>query len=143
MNPMVGDVARSLHRLPCAPVSTNGAWDPYVQFFATGLQSSADATHDRMLALAKVQESFKERIRRSTLRADTPHALVDYAISHASFTVRGVEKGLGISYGRANSLVNQLAQLGVLAPLPFATKRATRRFYSPEIFDILTNNNQV
>ena len=70
-----------------------------------------------MLALVKVQESFKERIRRSTLRADTAHTLADYAIANTTFTVRAVERDLKISYGRANSLVSQLVQLEILAPL--------------------------
>lgn len=120
-------------------VSTKGAWDSFVRFFATGLEASANTTHERMKALVDTQESMKERIRHSTLRADTAHALVDFAISRSSFTVRAVEKSLGISYGRANILVGQLVQLGVLAPLGAATGGSGRRFYAPEAFAILVN----
>ncbi|WP_173158585.1 Fic family protein [Phytohabitans suffuscus] len=120
-------------------VSTTGAWDAFVRFFATGLESSANTTHERMKALVDAQESMKERIRHSTLRADTAHALVDFAISRSAFTVRAVEKSLGISYGRANGLVGQLVQLGVLAPLGAPSGSFGRRFYAPEAFAVLVN----
>ena len=120
-------------------VSTSGDWDPYIKFFATGLESSASTTHERMNALVKVQESLKERIRKSHLRADTAHALVDYAIANTSFTVRAVERTLRISYARANGLVAQLVQLGVLAPVETHSGSVSRRFYAPEAFAVLVN----
>lgn len=118
-------------------VSTRGDWDSYVQFFATGLASSADTTHEQMLALVKVQESFKDRIRKSTLRADTAHTLADYAIANSVFTVRAVQKTLGVSYGRANTLVSQLVQLGILAPLGSSAGTSNRRFYAPEALEVV------
>ncbi len=117
-------------------VSTNGAWDAYVSFFARGLEASAAATHTKMLALVGIQKELKERIRRSNLRAETAQHLVDFAVANVSFTVRQVEKALGISYGRANGLVSQLIELDVLAPVK--SHSASRRFYAPSVFDILT-----
>jgi Fic family protein len=118
-------------------VSTNGEWDSYVAFFATGLESSAKTTHQRMDALVEVQRSLKETIRLSNLRADTAHALVDFAVAHTTFTVRAVERNLEISYGRANGLVQQLVQLGILAPLKAGS--ASRRFCAPKVLAVLTN----
>jgi Fic family protein len=117
-------------------VSTAAAWDTYVQFFARGLEASAKRTHDRMIALVKIQSEMKEIVRESTLRADTAHALVDFAVSNISFTVRAVEKELKISYGRANGLVSQLVQLEVLTPLR-TQSGGTRRFYAPRVYDVL------
>lgn len=117
-------------------VSTDGNWDSYVAFFARGLEASAKRTLSRMERLVVVQQSMKERVRQSALRADTAHALVDYAVAHVTFNVRQVERDLGISYGRANGLVGQLVQLGLLSPLP--TDGGTRRqFYAPEVYGIL------
>jgi len=120
-------------------VSADGNWDDYVRFFAMGLGASANTTHDRMNALVQVQESMKDRIRQSRLRADTAHALVDFAIARTSFTIRTVEKNLGISYGRANSLVQQLVQLEILAPVVTRQGTVSRRFYAPEAFDVLVS----
>jgi Fic family protein len=117
-------------------VSTEAAWDPSVQFFAQGLEASAQRTHDRMITLVKIQSEMKERVRESALRADTAHALVDFAVSNISFTVRAVEKELKIAYGRANSLVGQLVQLGVIAPLRTSSS-GTRRFFAPQVYEVL------
>jgi Fic family protein len=133
------EVRRSEYYDHLLAVSTHGSWDPYVRFFATGLESSANTTHERMNALVEVQESMQERIRNSTLRADKAHALVDFAVSRTAFTVRAVEKSLGISYGRANGLVGQLVQLGILAPVKTHAGSVNRRFYAPEAFAVLVN----
>ncbi|RPF26276.1 Fic family protein [Georgenia muralis] len=130
------EVRRSDYYDRLLAVSTSGQWDGYISFFAQGLRESALKTRDQMLALVHVQGQLKELVRASKLRADTAQALVDYAVGHISFTVRTVERDLHISYGRANGLIGQLVQLGVLAPLdPEGTYR--RRFYAPEVLRTL------
>ncbi|MFC5993921.1 Fic family protein [Pseudonocardia hispaniensis] len=117
-------------------VSTEAAWDPYVRFFAEGLEASAQRTHDRMIALVEVQSNMKDRVRKSKLRADTAYSLVDFAVSNISFTVRTVQRELELSYGRANSLVGQLVEIGVIAPLGIESG-GTRKFYAPEVYNVL------
>lgn len=117
-------------------VSTHNAWDGYVRFFAEGLRQAADDTRTQMVALVAVQSELKERVRASRLRGNTAHALVDLAVANPSFTVRKVESELGISYGRANALVGQLVDLGILRAIdPGAYKR---RFFAPRVLDVLT-----
>lgn len=118
-------------------VSCSANWNDYIAFFATGMQESAALTHRQMLALVKVQESLKDRARASSLRADTAHLLVDFAIAHTSFTVRSVQSALQVSYGRANTLVQQLVELDILRELWVAG--ATRRFSAPEVVDVIVN----
>lgn len=115
-------------------VSTDADWDAWVGFFARGLEESAHLTRRQMLALVDVQAGLKDVIRASHLRADTAHKLVDFAIAHPSFTVRQVERDLGISYGRANALVADLEELGVVALLRTGQPR---RFYAPEVLRVL------
>lgn len=117
-------------------VSADGDWDSYVRFFATGLEASARRTRDQMLALVSVQARLKEIVRASSLRADTAHALVDYAVAHTAFTVRAVQRDLQLSYARANGLVGQLVDLNVLAPLA-ASDTYRRRFYAPAVLRVL------
>jgi Fic family protein len=120
-------------------VSTDGNWDDFVRFFAAGLREAADNTHRQMLKLVAVQNDLKEIIRASPLRADSAHALVDFAVANPSFSVRKVEADLGISYGRANKLVGQLVDLGVLDVIdPDAYKR---RFFAPRVLDVLTEGS--
>jgi len=117
-------------------VSTDGDWDGFVGFFATGLQAAAELTRRQMITLVTVQSELKDVVRSSTLRADSAQALVDLAVANPTFTVRRVEADLGLSYGRANKLVGQLVDLGVLAAVdPDAYKR---RFYAPRVLDVLS-----
>lgn len=116
-------------------VSARGDWDGYIQFFAKGLASAAEQTKNQMIALVAVQAELKDRLRASTLRADSAHALVDLAVANPSFTVGKVESELGLSYGRVNKLVGQLVDLNILSALdPGAYKR---RFYSPRVMAVL------
>lgn len=117
-------------------VSCEGSWDEWVSFFAQGLEESAQTTQAQMLRLVAVQSELKEAVRASSLRADSAHALVDYAVAHPSFTVRQVERDLGLSYGRANALVAQLVDLDVLSETG-ATYR--RRFFAPAVLNVLLN----
>ncbi|MBU9766072.1 Fic family protein [Mycobacterium sp. TNTM28] len=117
-------------------VSTDGAWDGFVRFFALGLQESAISTRHQMLELVAVQSELKDVIRASALRADSAHALVDFAVAHSSFTVRNVEAGLAISYGRANKLIGQLMDLGVLDVVDADAYK--RRFFAPRVLEVLT-----
>lgn len=117
-------------------VSTHNDWDAFVRFFARGIAQAADSTHTEMNALAAVQSELKDIVRSSHLRADSAHNVVDLAVANPTFTVRKVEAEIGISYARANKLVAQLTELGVLRVLnPHEYKR---RFYSPKVFEVLT-----
>lgn len=116
-------------------VSARNDWDGFVLFFAEGLRQAAETTRREMIALVSVQTELKEVLRASTLRADSAHALVDLAVANPSFTVRKVESDLQISYGRANKLVAQLVELGILDVAdPDAYKR---RFFAPRVLDVL------
>lgn len=116
-------------------VSTHGKWDAYVRFFASGIRESAAMTQRQMMALVSVQEQLKDEVRASSLRADTAHLLVDYAVANPSFSVRAVERDLGLSYARANKLVGQLVDLGVLKPTN--ADSYNRRFTAPKVLRVI------
>jgi len=117
-------------------VSTDSRWDEWVSFFATGIEASAMSTREQMLALVEVQAALKERVRASSLRADSAHAAVDFAVGHPSFTVRNLQDALGLTYGRTNKLVEQLIAIDVLEPHDqFGTYG--RRFSAPQVLEVL------
>lgn len=116
-------------------VSRDGDWDGWLTFFAEGLAASAVQTREQMLRLVEVQAEMKEVIRQSTLRSDNAHSLVDYAVARPSFTVRQVERTLGVSYGRANRLVSDLLKLGLLETLEAGG--TSRRFFAPRVLDVI------
>ncbi len=117
-------------------VSTEGAWDAWVHFFAAGLEQSARDTHQQLQRLLAVQDELKERVRASPLRADNALKLVDVSVARPSFTARQVEADLAISYARANGLIAQLVELGILEPVRKSTNY-DRRFRAPRIHAVL------
>ena len=117
-------------------VSTDSRWDDWVGFFATGIEASATSTREQMLSLVQVQTALKEQVRASSLRADSAHTAVDFAVGHPSFTVRDLQGALGLTYGRTNKLVEQLIAIAILEPLaPFGTYN--RRFCAPAVLEVL------
>jgi Fic family protein len=117
-------------------VSTTGDWDGFVRFFARGIRAAADSTRAELIALSAAQKELKDVIRGSALRADNAHLLVDLAIANPAFTVRKVQAELGVSYGRANKLVGQLVDLGVLEVVDQGAYK--RRFFAPKVLAVLT-----
>jgi Fic family protein len=116
-------------------VSSAGDWDGFVSFFATGIYASAKSTLRQLNALIEAQESMKQVVRDSPLRADSALQLVDFAVANTVFSVRQVQRGLQVSYGRANGLVAQLCELGVLAEL--RARSNERRFHAPQVLQVL------
>lgn len=116
-------------------VSTEGDWDTFLTFFASGLEAAATSTRQQMLELAAVQDELKETVRSSALRSAHALALVDFAVANPSFTARKVETALGLSYGRANSLIGQLVDLGILEPINPGSQ--PRRFTAPRALRVL------
>ena len=117
-------------------VSTVGDWDGWVRFFARGLGESAHGTREQMAQLLAVQEELRDRVRRSGLRADSAHLLVEFAVANPSFTANDVRDSLGLSYPRANKLIRQLIDLGALQQVYPGTYN--RRFFAPAVLEVLT-----
>lgn len=62
-------------------------------------------------------------------------SLVGFSLARPIFTVRQVERRLGVSYVRANNLVAQLVDAGVLAKYDAA--RHNRSFTAPDVLGVL------
>ena len=121
-------------------VSADGDWDSFLSFFARGLADAATGTKEQMLVLVSVQEKLRERVRTSSLRSARALSLVDLAVANPSFTVRRVEREMGLSYGRANSLVSQLADLGILRIVNPGSQ--PRRYTAPEVLWVLLSGGR-
>lgn len=116
-------------------VSTQGDWDAFLTFFASGLADSATATREQMLDLVQVQERLREQVRGSRLRAAHALTVVDLAVASPALTVRRVAQKTGLSYGRANNLLGQLVDLGLLKVVNPDSQ--PRRFVAPAVLEVL------
>jgi Fic family protein len=119
-------------------VNTTGDWNSWVEFFAAGVAESARTTELRLMRLQSVQHELKDLVKASGLRADTAYSLVDFALGQSIFTVRQVERRLEISYARANQLVQQLIEAGVLTQ--YDDTSYSRRFTAPAVLRALTTS---
>ncbi|MGN6089742.1 MAG: Fic family protein [Actinomycetales bacterium] len=116
-------------------VSTRADWDTWIRFFADGLAESARATERSLHDLLSVQDELKARVRAAGLRAESAMGVVDFALSQPIFTVRAVQRRLGVTYARANKLVGQLIDAGVLRQYDEAVY--DRRFIAPDVLGVL------
>lgn len=116
-------------------VSTDGNWNGYLSFFARGIETSATATRTQMLALVDVQAELKEQVRASKLRSAQAPALIDIAVANPAFSVDRVMEETGLSYARANGLVKQAEDLGLLQTLNPGSR--PRRFFAPRVLEVL------
>lgn len=116
-------------------VSTEGAWSPWVGFFADGLAQSARDTCARMTELADVQSDLAEVVRRSSLRSPNARILVDYAVARPTFTVTEAAEHLGMKYQGAHRLIDSLQGLGVLAE--YDDRVYNRRYQAPRVIEVL------
>ena len=107
----------------------------WVAFFADGLTASARDTQRHLRDLLAVQAALRADVRATSLRADRALQLVDFALEQPSFSVRQVQKPLGVTYARANGLVAQLVQAGVLRQYDDAVY--DRRFTAPDVLAVL------
>jgi Fic family protein len=116
-------------------VSTRGDWDSWIRLFADGLAQSAHDTETSLHDLLAVQEQLRSRVRNARLRAENAMIVVDFALAQPIFTVRAVERRLGVTYARANQLVGQLVDAGVLRQYDEAVY--DRRFTAPDVLAVL------
>ena len=116
-------------------VSARGDWDTYIAFFAEGIKESAHGTLRQMLALVEVQESMRQVIRESSLRAETAFTLVDHAVANPSFTVDSAAHALDVSQNHARQTIRKLTELGVLVEIDPSAYR--RRYFAPAVLNVL------
>ncbi len=61
--------------------------------------------------------------------------LVDYSLEQPIFTVRQIQRHLAVTYARANGLVGQLVDAGVLRQYNAAVY--DREFHAPDVLAVL------
>jgi Fic family protein len=94
-------------------IRVDGDWEGWLKFFLLGVgevSQSATRTVQAILQLREDGRSMIERLRPSALAG----RLFDFLFEQPIFSVRMVEKRLECSYVKANQLVLQLEELGLL-----------------------------
>lgn len=119
-------------------VSSEGDWDSYLRFFATGLEQAASSTHAQMVRLTEVQAGLKEVIRESgRIRTEKAHSLVDLATASLTLTVARAAQALEMTPNGARKLIDQLVDLGILEVLDPSAYR--KRYFAPGVLQVFLN----
>ncbi len=99
------------------------------------MTASAQDTEQQLLDLLRVQAELKARVRAAGLRAENAMLLVDFSLAQPIFTVKQVRRELGVTYPRANGLVAQLVEAGVLRQHDEGVY--AREFAAPDVLAVL------
>lgn len=108
-----------------AAVSATGAWDPWVHFFATGIEASAIDTADQMSNLLMVQADYQERLRADGARG-VIRDVADFLIGNPYVTIPMLADATSKTYPALKTAVEKLIDLGILVELKSNAVRVFR-----------------
>lgn len=119
------EVRRSEYQDQLAALSVSGDWNPWVSFFARGLEASAIDTARRLEALIAVQAKYHEILREKKARGIV-RDIVDHLIASPFVTIRNLADVTGATYQAASTAATKLVELGILEDMPSQTVRVLR-----------------
>jgi Fic family protein len=113
-------------------VSTDGAWDEWIEYCLQGVVEQASSSIVRCDRLRQLRDEYLSRltVRNSSLRLKE---IVEGLFSAPMVAVADLPRRLGVSYPTAKADVKKLMDAGVLAEWP---NHYPKTYYAPEIFAI-------
>jgi Fic family protein len=106
-------------------VSTRGAWEPWLAFFAAAVAEQATDALARSARLLGLRDSYRQRVvgpRASTL----PMQLIDQLFLRPAINVGSAREVLNVTWRSAQKNVDKLVEAGILQEI---TGRARNRIY--------------
>jgi len=126
---------RTEYQNALAALSISGDWNPWVTFFAQGLEASAIDTAKRLGALIEVQDRYHEILRASKSRGIV-RDIVDHLLASPYVTVRNLADFTGATYQAASTAATKLVELGILEE---AESRSVRILRAPAVLKVVLN----
>lgn len=124
---------RAAYQDGLAEVSATGRWDPWVKFFATGIEASAKDTARRFEEMLALEKDYLERIRMAKKRGaieQVPALLIGQPV----VTVGWLSRELDISFQAVSNMVPPLVEIGILAPI---SGTYPQRYRAPEALGVI------
>lgn len=116
-------------------VSSDGHWDGWIGFFATGLAESCHQTLRTVEDLLGVQAAYTDQIRAAGLTGGLVRDIADRLIGNPFVTATSVSGLTGKTPQAARNAILRLVEIGVLRE---RTRRSYARAYeAPDVLDIL------
>lgn len=117
-----------------AAVSATGDWDPWVQFFAAGIESSSDDTARRVDRLLAVQARYVQLVQDNGGRG-VVRDLVDALIGDPIVTISMLARMTGKTVPAVSAAVTKLTEWGILGG-PIGTYN--RQFIATDVWRAVT-----
>lgn len=108
-----------------AEVSVSGNWDQWVNFFAQGIESSADDTAARLRGLLEVQDGYRLQLQEANIRG-LARDIADLLIRDPYVTIPYLAKETGKTYQAVSNAVAKLQEIKVLEPVVGMTPKMFR-----------------
>jgi|ERR1700722_8533586 len=111
-------------------VSTEGAWQAWIDFCLTGTIHQANDAISRCSKLNTLKAEMLARGHTGSIRAER---IINTLFSNPIVRVSYLRRQLGVSYPTAQSDVDRLEELAILKPIPDLHPKC---YYAPEIYAI-------
>ncbi len=112
-------------------ISQQGAWEAWLDFFLTGIDTQARESLGLLHRLERLLDELYARVKSERMRQPL-RELIAYLIGHPITSVRQAQQGLGLKhYDPAQRYIEKLVELGILQQVG---QRARNRLYrAPQI----------
>ena len=114
-------------------VRETGEWEPWLDFFLSGVTEQSRDAMRRTRALRDLQEEYRQRLQAASASANAM-LLADELFRTPIVTYRGVAELLNVTNAGARNIIDRLVGAGILEPLADSYPRL---FAAPELLDLL------
>ncbi|MBA8828909.1 Fic/DOC family N-terminal domain-containing protein [Alpinimonas psychrophila] len=128
------EARRTQYQDELAAVSATGKWDSWIQFFAAGIESSADDIARRIDRLLSVQQRYVQIVQDASGRG-VIRDIVDVLIGDPFVSVPKLAKRFDRTSSAVTSVVTKLVELNILSG-PFGTYN--RQYMARDVWIALT-----
>lgn len=116
-------------------ISQRGAWNEWIEFFATGVAEQAKDAVARARRMLELQKIYRDLMQRAS-QSSGVLVLVDHLFAAPFITIPGVAKLLGITHRAATQNVEKLVKHAILLETE-PGKKTKRVFFAPEVLKLL------
>lgn len=116
-----------------AEVSATGDWDVWIQFFAEGIEASADDTAQRVDRMLHVQKAYVARVQEANLRG-VVRDILDVLIGQPIVTSSRLSRQFSKSAPAINAALDKLVGLGILDK---PSGHYSRTFVAPDVWAVV------
>lgn len=112
--------------------SQGGEWDPWFQFFLTGVARQAGDAEERTIRLVELQQQIRGELLEAR-RSATVQRLAELLFDQPYLSAKRVQRDLGVTNPTAQAAIEALVELGIVREI--TGRRRNRFYFADRIFD--------